>query len=153
MNTLPVQAYLDETPSLEKTPGMTIAEVAAASGLPAKTIRYYESIGLVAQPPRQPNRYRCYGLAELRVLRFMGRARQLGLPLKSVAELLSLWQQRAHATARVKELAREQLVRLDAQFAALEARREALRALLRRCDGEDAATILDDFAQSSDRRG
>lgn len=141
MNTLHTQAYA------EKTPGMSIAEVAAASGLPAKTIRYYESIGLITQPPRQPNRYRCYGASELQVLRFISRARQLGLPLKSVAELLRLWQQEPRAAARVKELALEHLARLDAQLAALEARREALGILIRRCDGEDAGTVLDDFAR------
>jgi MerR family copper efflux transcriptional regulator len=126
---------------------MTIAEAAAVSGLSPKTIRYYESIGLITQPPRQPNRYRSYGPAELQILKFIAHARQLGLPLKSVAELLRLWQEEPRAVARVKELAREQLARLDIQAAVLEARREALRTLIRRCESGDASTIFDDFAR------
>lgn len=141
MNTLHTQTRA------EKSPGMTIAEVAAASGLPAKTIRYYESIGLITQPPRQPNRYRCYGAAELQVLKFIGRARRLGLPVKSVAELLRLWQEEPRASARVKEVALQHLAELNAQLAALELRREALRDLIRRCDSEDGAIVLDDFAR------
>lgn len=125
---------------------MTIAQAAAATGLSAKTIRYYESIGLIAPPPRQPNRYRRYGVAEIRVLRFVSRARRLGFSLETVAELLRLWQAGCGAEPRVKTLAAEHLARLDGQIAALQARREALLDVMRRCESEPESTVLESFA-------
>lgn len=126
---------------------MTIAQAAAASGLPAKTIRYYESIGLLTRPSRRPNRYRCYDTAELQVLRFISRARQLGFPIKSVAELLRLWQQEPRMTGRVKALATEHRAHLDAQIGALSTRRGALSDLIRRCETEDEGAVLDELAR------
>ena len=69
---------------------MNIGEVAERSGLPPKTIRYYEDIGLV-RPPRSGNGYRIFGETDLHKLAFLGRARTLGFTIEACRTLLSLY--------------------------------------------------------------
>jgi Cu(I)-responsive transcriptional regulator len=116
---------------------MNIGEAASATGLPAKTIRYYESIGLLRPPSRSHGNYRVYTEREVATLRFIQRARQLGFPLQEIGNLLSLWQDRNHRSADVKTLAAERLREIDRRIAELESIRATLHDLVARCHGDD----------------
>ena len=80
--------------------GMTISDVAAATGFTPPTIRYYERIGLLPAPSRSASGYRLYGEDALERLRFVGRAKRLGLALHEIAELLRYWGEGACSTTR-----------------------------------------------------
>jgi len=80
--------------------GMTISEVGAATGFTAPTIRYYERIGLLPSPGRSPSGYRLYGADAIERLRFVARAKRLGLALSEIAELLRYWSDGACSTTR-----------------------------------------------------
>lgn len=126
---------------------MNIGEAAAASGLPAKTIRYYEDIGLV-RPRRSLNGYRDFSEAEMRKLAFVARARDLGFSIEECRALLSLYEDRARASADVKRLAEAHLDEIDRKIAGLRAMRATLGALIHRCHGDDRpeCPILDELA-------
>src|SRR5690349_25071862 len=84
---------------------LSIGEAAAYSGVPAKTIRFYEEAGIIKPAQRGGNGYRFYGTADLQILRFIHRSRALGFSLKDVAELLELYRNRERASREVKKLA------------------------------------------------
>jgi Cu(I)-responsive transcriptional regulator len=119
-----------------KPKSMNIGTVASATGLPAKTIRYYESIGLVGPARRTGGNYRLYEERDVATLRFIERARRLGFSLKEVAELLALWHDRDRASADVRRLAEAQIRRVDARLAELQDMRRSLQHLLQRCHGD-----------------
>jgi MerR family copper efflux transcriptional regulator len=127
---------------------MNIGEVAKRSGVPAKTIRYYESIGLIQPAGRSAAGYRIYGDRELQTLRFIQRARNLGFSVKQVSELLALWQDRARASGDVKAVARRHLAEIDRRMAELQSMRDTLEHLIGRCHGDDRpdCPILADLA-------
>jgi Cu(I)-responsive transcriptional regulator len=114
---------------------MTIAEVARRCGLPAKTIRYYEEIGLI-RPLRQPNGYRAFRESDVTKLAFLARARSLGFAIEDCRALLALWEDKGRASADVKRLARGHLERIEAKIADLEALRGTLEALVAACAGD-----------------
>ena len=114
---------------------LNIGAVAEATGLPSKTIRYYESIGLV-KARRSSGNYRLYGERDVMTLRFIERARRLGFSLKEVAELLALWHDRRRASADVRKLAERQIQRVDARLAELREMRRTLQHLARQCHGD-----------------
>lgn len=114
---------------------MNIKEAGARAGLPAKTIRYYEEIGLVT-PPRDANGYRAFREADVHKLAFLGRARALGFTIEDCRTLLSLWEDDSRASADVKALAREHLAEIDAKIAALQEMRATLSDLVDRCAGD-----------------
>lgn len=115
---------------------LTIGEVAQLSGLPAKTIRYYESVGLVPSPQRGRNGYRLYAEADVRTLRFVRHARGLGFTLEEVRALLGLWQDRGRPSREVKELAEQRIADIDARIAELERLRGELGRLVASCHGD-----------------
>lgn len=115
---------------------MIIGDVAQRSGVPAKTIRYYESIGLIRSAGRAANGYRVYSGEDVETLRFIQRARSLGFAVKDVANLLALWQDRARASAEVKAVALGHIRDVDAKIAELEAIRRTLLDLVERCHGD-----------------
>jgi Cu(I)-responsive transcriptional regulator len=115
---------------------MTISEVAQRAGLPPKTIRYYEEIGLV-RPARDANGYRAFGQRDLHKLAFLGRARGLGFSLEECRSLLALWEDEARASADVKRLAQAHLERIDAQIVQMQAMRDSLVELVSCCAGDD----------------
>jgi MerR family copper efflux transcriptional regulator len=115
---------------------MNIGEVAAATGLPAKTIRYYESEGLIDPPARSEGNYRRYDERQVQTLRFIQHARQLGFSLKEVAELVALWRDKGRASADVRRLAAAHLKEIDARIAELKRMRQTLEGLVGRCHGD-----------------
>jgi len=116
--------------------GMTIGEAAARSGVSAKMIRHYESIGLI-EAERRANGYRTYGVHDVAVLRFIRHARDLAFPLEDVRKLLALWRDRSRASAEVKRLALAHVEALEAKAAALNAMAGSLRHLAQHCAGDD----------------
>ena len=115
---------------------MNIGEVAERSGLPAKTIRYYEEIGLV-RPRRGGNGYRAFGERELYKLAFLARARSLGFTIEECRALIALYDDKHRASADVKRLAEEHLAQIDRKIAELASLRGTLAELVERCHGDD----------------
>jgi Cu(I)-responsive transcriptional regulator len=126
---------------------MNIGDVSDRTGLPAKTIRYYEEIGLV-QPARDANGYRRFDARHLHKLAFLGRARSLGFSIEDCRTLLALWEDRDRASADVKAVARKHLDEIDAKMAELSQMRDTLSDLVRRCAGDQRpdCPILRDLA-------
>ena len=114
---------------------MNIGDVAARSGLPAKTIRYYEDIGLV-KPLRDSNGYRAFREKELHKLAFLGRARALGFSIEDCRALLALYEDDTRASADVKRIANEHLKRIEAKIADLNSMRDTLTHLIEECAGD-----------------
>ncbi len=126
---------------------MNIGEAAERAGLPVKTLRYYEEIGLVA-PARQPNGYRDYGEADVHKLRFLQRARGLGFSIEDCRALLSLYEDRNRASADVKRLAVARIAEIDRKLEELKGLRATLDSLARACQGNERpdCPILKDLA-------
>lgn len=127
---------------------MNIGQAAQASGVSAKMIRHYESLGLIAAPARTDAGYRVYGDRDVHLLRFIRHARDLGFSLAQTAELLGLWQDRARPSRQVRALAQAHLAELDAKLAELQAMRATLAALVSCCHGDERpdCPILDTLA-------
>jgi len=115
---------------------MNIGDVSARSGLPAKTIRYYEDIGLI-KPHRSANGYRSFRDSDLHKLAFLGRARALGFSIEDCRTLLALYEDETRASADVKRLAREHLERIEAKIADLQSMRDTLTELVDCCAGDN----------------
>lgn len=126
---------------------VTIGEAAARSGVPAKTIRYYEGSGIIRPAARGSNRYRGYGEGDIETLRFIRRARALGFSLRDVAGLLDLYRNKRRASRDVKKLALEHVTELDRKLAEMTAIRNTIAALAKRCHGNDRpdCPILDEL--------
>ena len=126
---------------------MNIGEVAERTGLPAKTIRYYEEIGLI-RPLRGANGYRRFRQSDAHKLDFLGRARGLGFSIEECRELLALWEDRGWASADVRAIAAGHLRRIEAKIAELSAMRDVLGDLVRACHGDERpdCPILADLA-------
>jgi MerR family copper efflux transcriptional regulator len=130
---------------------MNIGQAAASSGVKAKMIRYYETIGLIAEAGRTDAGYRQYSENEVQTLRFIRRARDLGFSLDRVKTLLGLWGDRERKSADVQELARQYIAELDEDIAKLQSIRGQLQHLSNCCHGNDRpeCPILDDLAKQS----
>lgn len=114
---------------------MNIGDVAARSGLPSKTIRYYEEIGLIC-PARSANGYRFFQETDLHKLTCLARARELGFSIEDCRLLLGLYEDDARASSDVKALALDHLQAIDAKIKALEAMRATLGELVQACAGD-----------------
>lgn len=127
---------------------MNIGEASAASGISAKMIRYYESIGLLRPAARLANTYRQYSERDIHELRFIGRARSLGFSMSDIANLLSLWQDRKRSSSQVKKIAGQRLAELDTRIAEMQAMASTLRELVAACHGDarPECPILADIA-------
>ncbi len=116
---------------------MNIGDAATASGLPTKTIRYWEEVGLLPAPARRQSGYRDYGDREVHVLRFLARARGLGYSVEECRQLLALWQDRDRTAADVKRLTEDRIATIDDKLAQLTAMRATLAHLAHCCHGDD----------------
>ncbi len=128
---------------------MNIGEAARQSGLPAKTIRYYEEIGLTGAPQRAENGYRAYSNNDVHTLRFVHRARGLGFTVDECRDLLALYQDDSRASSDVKALAQHRIAAIDRKIDELRTLRDALDHLARNCAGDDRpdCPILQDLAR------
>ncbi len=126
---------------------MNIGTAAERSGLPAKTIRYYEEIGLI-KPDRHDNGYRDYSATDLHRLRFLQRSRGLGFSVEECRQLLSLYNDQERESADVKAIATAKLGEIDRKIAELEGLRDMLRHLVANCHGDDRpdCPIIDGLA-------
>lgn len=127
---------------------MNIGEASRAVKLPAKTIRYYEEIGLVIPGTRTSSGYRTYSETELHKLRFVQRARSLGFAIAECRELLDLYEDRERASANVQAIAMRRIDELDQKTLELLGIRGALSELVEKCHGNERpdCPILDDLA-------
>jgi Cu(I)-responsive transcriptional regulator len=114
---------------------MNIGEAATRSGLPAKTIRYYEDIGLV-KPLRDPNGYRAFRQQDVHKLAFLGQARALGFSIDACRNLLALYEDQDRSSADVKSIARDHLAQIDKKIADLRDMQETLSHLIEACAGD-----------------
>lgn len=128
---------------------MNIGDVAIRAGLPPKTIRYYEDIGLVT-PHRGSNGYRAFTERDVHKLAFLARARALGFTIEDCRALLALYEDESRASAEVKHIAEEHLAQIDEKLAQLQQMRDTLAHLVRACHGDDRpdCPILTDLARS-----
>ena len=131
---------------------MNISEAAGQSGLAAKTIRYYEDIGLVDPARRRDNGYRDYAVRDVHLLRFLHRARNLGFTVADCRALLSLYTDRKRRSADVKAIALNRIADIDRKVAQLGEMRSVLATLADKCHGDERpdCPILDDFAAAQE---
>lgn len=127
---------------------MNIGEAARASGISAKMIRYYESVGLVGPADRSDNGYRVYSNTEVHMLRFIKRARDLGFSTTQIEQLVRLWRDQGRSSAEVKRVAQEHIDELQQKITELEEMKGTLEHLARHCHGDHRpeCPIIDDLA-------
>lgn len=114
---------------------MNIGEVSKKAGLPPKTIRYYEDIGLIT-PLRDTNGYRSFRDTDMHKLAFLGRSRALGFTIEDCRNLLALWDDKDRASADVRSIAKEHLAQIESKIADLQAIRDTLSHLVQTCAGD-----------------
>ena len=127
---------------------MNIGAAASESGVPAKTIRYYESIGLISQATRGENGYRHFLSHDIETLKFIQHSRRLGFSVKDVGDLLELWRDKERNSADVKAMALKHISDVEKRIGELESIRKTLIHLTDRCHGDDRpdCPIIDDLA-------
>lgn len=114
---------------------MNIGQASTASGVSAKMIRYYESIGLVPRADRRESGYRDYGAPDVHRLRFIRRARDLGFSVEQIRDLLRLWTDRHRSNAEVKAMALGHVAELKERARNLNEMANALKHLATACEG------------------
>ena len=129
---------------------MNIGDVSNRTGLPAKTIRYYEDINLI-KPMRDDNGYRRFREQDVHKLSFLGRARALGFTIEDCRTLLALYEDETRVSADVKRIARDHLRQIEAKIADLNSMRDTLGHLIDACAGDDRpdCPILHDLGGKS----
>lgn len=127
---------------------MSIGEAARRAGVSARMLRHYESLGLLPHVARTDNGYRQYSAADVHVLRFIRRSRDLGFSMEEITTLLGLWQDQERTSASVKQIAQAHIETLEQRIAAMQAMQRSLQTLVQCCHGDDRpdCPILDDLA-------
>jgi len=127
---------------------MNIGQAADASGVSAKMIRYYESVGLIGKASRTVSGYRQYSEKDVQTLRFIRRSRDLGFSIERIRTLLALWQDKTRKSVNVKKLANQYIQELDRDIEKLQSIRDQIRHLSDCCHGNNRpdCPIIDDLA-------
>ena len=127
---------------------VNIGSAAELTGISAKMVRHYESLGLLPHVARTDSGYRQYSEAEVHTLRFIKRSRDLGFSMAEIGELVALWQNRRRASANVKRIAQKHVDELATRIAAMQAMQRTLGQLLHHCHGDERpdCPILDDLS-------
>lgn len=130
---------------------MNIGEASRLSGLPPKTIRYYEDVGLV-KPARATNGYRNYRDRDVHMLRFLQRSRSLGFSIDETRCLLSLYADENRKSEDVKRLASRRMAEIDRKIAELMSLKRVLLDLTEQCQGGGGpdCPILEEIAGRAD---
>ena len=115
---------------------MNIGDAARRSGLPAKTIRYYEEIGLIS-PERSGNSYRDYSNDDVHRLAFLKRARNLGFSIDDCRQLMALYQDRERASQDVRAIASAHVAAIEEKVRELQSMRMTLNKLIHACHGDE----------------
>ncbi|KZK78172.1 HTH-type transcriptional regulator HmrR [Pseudovibrio sp. W64] len=133
---------------------MNIGEVAERSGIPTKTIRYYEDIGFL-HPKRNENGYRIFEETELHKLTFIGRARSLGFNIEECRALLALYEDKERGSSDVKKIAQQHVKEIEAKIVDLIAMRDTLTHLITACAGDHRpdCPILDNLSNGKREQG
>ncbi|WP_448254635.1 Cu(I)-responsive transcriptional regulator [Ottowia oryzae] len=134
-------------PSATQGP-VNIGDAARASGVSAKMVRHYESLGLLGAVARTDSGYRQYSAADIHTLRFIKRARDLGFSMAEIGNLVGLWHDQARASSEVKRVAQQHLIELENRIQAMQDMRRTLQKLVQSCQGDDRpdCPILDNLA-------
>ena len=127
---------------------VAIGAAARMSGVSAKMVRHYESLGLLTPVARTDSGYRQYAQADVRTLQFIKRSRELGFSMVEIAELVGLWNDRQRASASVKRIAQRHVDDLTQRIEAMQAMQRTLVVLLDHCCGDERpdCPILEDLA-------
>lgn len=115
---------------------MNIKQASEATGLPSKTIRYYETVGL-ANPCRSDNGYRVYSDQDIHNLKFLSVARGLGFPIVDCRQLLGLYEDKHRSSSEVKDLAKSHLHQINQKISELNLMHDTLSQLINACRGDD----------------
>lgn len=114
---------------------LTVSELAAAAGVNAQTIRYYEGEGLLAKPPRTSGGYRAFPPDAADRVRFIKRAQELGFSLEEVKELLDLREHPEAACPEVLKRAQSKLAEMAEKVRHLQTMMRELTRLVKACAG------------------
>ena len=140
------------TPSSTPQWPVAIGEAARRAGVSARMLRHYEGLGLLARVARSDSGYRQYSEADVHVLRFIRRSRDLGFSIEEITTLLGLWQDQGRTSASVKQIAQAHIDTLSERIAAMQAMQRSLQSLVQCCHGDDRpdCPILDDLAAADE---
>lgn len=130
---------------------MNIGNASEKSGLPPKTIRYYEDIGLL-KPDRSDNGYRDYSMSDVHKLRFLQRSRGLGFSVEECRQLLALYEDKERASSDVKSMAKTKLKEIDRKITELRELQHTLQHLVAHCHGDQRpdCPILENISGTAD---
>ncbi len=128
---------------------VNIGDAARLSGVSAKMVRHYESLGLLPRVARTDSGYRQYTEADVHTLRFIKRGRDLGFSMEEIAELVGLWQNRRRASASVRRVAQKHAEELAQRIAAMQEMQKTLQHLIHCCHGDERpeCPILEELAR------
>jgi MerR family copper efflux transcriptional regulator len=128
---------------------VNIGDAARLSGVSAKMVRHYESLGLLPRVARTDSGYRQYSEADVHTLRFIKRGRDLGFSMEEIAELVGLWQNRRRASANVRRVAQKHAEDLAQRIAAMQEMQKTLQHLIHCCHGDERpeCPILEELAR------
>jgi MerR family copper efflux transcriptional regulator len=128
---------------------VNIGEAARLSGVSAKMVRHYESLGLLPRVARTDSGYRQYSEADVHTLRFIKRSRDLGFSMEEIGELVGLWQNRRRASASVRRIAQKHAQDLAQRIAQMQAMQQTLQHLIHCCQGDERpeCPILEELAR------